>query len=156
MTDTRHTYSVSVTWTGNSGAGTASLRSYSRDHEIEAPGVPTIAGSSDPAFRGDASRWNPEQLFVASIAQCHMLWYLGLAAQAGVIVTSYVDAPIAVMIEEPGGAGQFESVTLRPVVRIDASSDADLAEQVHHRVADYCVIARSITTPIGYEVTIER
>lgn len=119
-----------------------------------AEGLPAIAASSDPAFRGDSTRWNPEQFYVAAIAQCHMLWYLGLAARAGVVVTAYEDHPTGIMIEEAGGGGEFEAVTLNPTVTIAAESDATLAEELHHRVADYCFIARSVQTPIHHNVSI--
>ncbi|WP_217136565.1 OsmC family protein [Leucobacter chinensis] len=151
---TTHDYAIAVHWTGNTGGGTKTIRGYSRNHNIDAAGLPTIAASSDPAFRGDPTRWNPEQLFIASIAQCHMLWYLGLAANAGVTVTAYEDQPTGVMLEEATGAGQFESVTLHPVVTITSDSDPALAEQLHSRVADYCFIARSVNTPIHHEVRV--
>lgn len=153
---TRHHYAIEIGWTGTTSTGTTSSRPYSRDHEIRADGLPAIAASADPAFRGDPARWNPEQLYVAAIAQCHMLWYLGLAAQAGVTVTDYQDRPTAVMLEQTDGAGQFESVTLHPVVTISRRSDARLAEDLHRRVGDYCFIARSIRTPIHHEVTIRQ
>ena len=105
-------------------------------------------------FEGDPARWNPEQLFLASIAQCHMLWYLHLAAEAGVTVVAYVDHPVGIMEEESSGAGQFRSVTLPPMVTIAAGSDATVARELHHRVSDYCFIARSVRTPIGHEPTI--
>ena len=79
-----HRYDVTVTWTGNDGEGTKSYRSYRRDHDVDAPGRPTVPGSSDPAFRGDPSRWNPEQLLVAALSQCHMLSYLHQCAANGV------------------------------------------------------------------------
>ena len=151
---TRHAYEVALTWTGNTGAGTTSARAYSRDHDVEAEGPPAILGSADPAFRGDPARWNPEQLYVASIAQCHMLWYLGLAAAAGVNVLAYQDRPVGVMVEGPSGAGQFESVTLRPEVTIDDRSDPETAERLHGRVADFCFIARSVRTPIRHEAAV--
>ncbi|MGE2728995.1 OsmC family protein [Mycolicibacterium vaccae] len=150
---TTHRYEIAITWTGNTGTGTSSPRAYSRDHEVTADGLSPIAGSSDPAFRGDPSRWNPEELYVASIAQCHMLWYLALAANAGVVVTAYEDRPTGVMLEEPNGAGQFQSVTLYPTVTISAASDPVVAEELHDRVGDYCFIARSINTPIHHDVT---
>lgn len=152
----RHEYEIALTWTGNTGEGTRSPRGYSRDHDVSAAGVPVIEGSSDPAFRGDPRRWNPEQLYIAAIAQCHMLWYLGLAAQAGVTVLAYSDAPTGTMVEELNGAGQFERVTLHPTVTIDADSDADVAERLHHEVAEYCFIARSVATPIHHDATIVR
>lgn len=151
---TTHSYEIEMTWTGNTGTGTSSRRAYSRNHEVTAAGPAPLLGSSDPAFRGDPTRWSPEQLYLASIAQCHMLWYLDLAARAGVVVTAYEDRPAGVMIEEASGAGQFESVTLHPTVTIAAASDPAAAEELHDRVGDYCFIARSINTPIHHEVTV--
>lgn len=150
-----HHYELLINWTGNTGSGTRTLRSYSRNHDVAAVGLDAIAASSDPAFRGDPSRWNPEQLFLASIAQCHMLWYLGMAAEAGIVVTAYEDRPAGCMIEEANGAGQFESITLRPLVTITPDSDIALAKGLHDRVGEYCFIARSIKTPIHHEVTIQ-
>lgn len=150
----QHRYELSVEWTGNTGTGTSSPRAYSRDHTVTAEGVGTLAGSSDPAFRGDPARWNPEQLFLASLSQCHMLWYLGLAEEAGVVVTGYTDAPTGVMVEEESGAGEFVLVTLRPTVTITRDSDALLARDLHDEVGKYCFIARSVKTPLHHEVTL--
>jgi organic hydroperoxide reductase OsmC/OhrA len=86
MGDRLHTYTCALTSTGNKGAGTASYKAYSRDHVFSSAGKPDLLGSSDPAFRGEASRYNPEELLVASLASCHMLWYLHLSADAGVRV----------------------------------------------------------------------
>lgn len=146
-----HHYTLSLRWEGNLGEGTSSYRAYSRDHTVRHPRAGTIAASSDPAFRGDASRWNPEQLFLASLSQCHMLWYLHLATQAGVVVVSYDDEPTGTMIEEPGGGGRFTGVTLRPAVTIATGGDVRLAEVLHDRVGDYCFIARSVSIPVLHE-----
>src|ERR1700735_5211938 len=108
-----HSYAVTVTWTGNTGTGTSGYREYKRSHEISASGKSTIAGSSDPAFRGEPTRWNPEELLVASLSACHQLWYLHLCAEAGIVVQAYRDDAVGVMAEQADGAGQFESVTLR-------------------------------------------
>ncbi len=152
--DKLHHYEISILWTGNLGAGTATPRAYSRDHEVSADGPGTLAGTSDPAFRGDPARWNPEQLLVASVAQCHMLWYLGLAAAAKVTVTAYEDHPTGSMAVAENGSGQFTGITLRPQVTITADSDADAARALHGRVGDYCFIARSVNFPIQHEETI--
>jgi organic hydroperoxide reductase OsmC/OhrA len=151
---TEHAYTLGLRWTGNTGAGTATVRGYSRDHELTGHGLASIAGSSDPAFRGDPSRWNPEQLFLASLAQCHMLWYLSLAADAGVNVTAYHDNPTGIMTEETDGSGRFTQVTLRPRVTITAESDPDLARALHAQVGNYCFIARSVTVPVDHDVSI--
>ncbi len=156
MAGKEHRYTVRVVWTGNTGAGTASPAGYERAHDIEAVGKPTIYGSSDPSFRGDPARWNPEELLVASLSACHKLWYLGLCAQAGVVVTAYEDEAEGVMVEASNGAGQFTSVTLRPRVTISADSDELVARHLHHRAHEMCFIARSVNFPVENEPTIAR
>src|SRR5215472_10639639 len=128
MANTReHRYAVPLTWKGNLGSGTSGYREYSRDYEIGSDGTPVIHGSTDPAFRGDRIRWNPEELLVASLSACHKLWYLHLAAEAGIIVTAYADCAEGVMEVGRGGAGRFKSVVLRPTVTVAAGSDVDRA-----------------------------
>lgn len=151
MADKRHDYTVRIEWTGNQGSGTSSYRAYSRSHEIAAPGKPAIAGSSDPKFRGDAARWNPEELLVASLSACHQLWYLHLCAEAGIIVQAYRDDAVGVMLEQPDGAGQFESVTLRPHVTLAPGSDAAIARRLHEQAARMCFIARSVSFRVEHE-----
>lgn len=145
----RHTYRATVVWTGNRGTGTSHYRAYGRDHELRAAGKPPIPGSSDPLYRGDADRWNPEELQVAALSACHELWYLHLCAEAGVVVVAYEDAAEGVMVEESDGAGQFERVTLRPRVTIAADSDAETARRLHQEAHAKCFLARSM----NFEVT---
>lgn len=152
----QHRYAVKVTWSGNRGAGTASYHGYARDHAISAAGKPTILGSSDPGFRGDAGRWNPEEVLVASLSACHQLWYLALCAQVGVVVAAYEDAAEGTMIEEAGGSGRFASVTLRPQVTVSAASDAVKAMELHHEAHAMCFIARSVNFPVSAEPRITR
>jgi organic hydroperoxide reductase OsmC/OhrA len=150
-----HRYPVLVRWTGNTGSGTSGYRDYSRDHEVVTSGPGALAASSDPAFRGDGSRWNPEQLFVASISECHMLWYLHLATNAGLVVDAYEDDALGVMREDAsGGGGEFAEVVLRPRVRLTAG-DVDTANAIHGEVHRYCFIARSVSVPIRHEPTAE-
>ncbi|WTW93804.1 OsmC family protein [Streptomycetaceae bacterium NBC_01309] len=148
-----HRYSVEVEWTGNTGDGTATYRGYSRDHDVRIPGKPTLLGSADPGFRGDAARWNPEDLLVASLSECHMLWYLALAAQAGVVVTAYADRAEGVMVTEADGAGQFTEVVLRPAVTVADASMAAKAEALHETAHAKCFIARSVNFPVRNEPT---
>ncbi len=142
-----HRYRVRLDWAGNEGSGTSSYRAYGRAHVLGAPGKPDIPGSSDPHFRGDPARWNPEELLVAALSACHQLAYLHLCATAGIVVTAYEDAAEGVMVEEPGGAGRFESVVLRPRVTI-AAGDAAKALALHHDAHDVCFIARSVNFPV--------
>lgn len=147
----QHRYQVSVDWTGNRGTGTECYRGYGRDHVISVAGKGVIAGSSDPAFLGDAARWNPEEMLVASLSTCHMLWYLHLCATSGISVLSYEDRPEGVMAEDASGAGQFAAVVLRPVVRLRAGDDAGLAIGLHDRAHAMCFIARSVNFPVTCE-----
>jgi len=143
-----HTYRLEMTWTGNDGRGTTDYKAYRRDHEISAPGKPVLPGSSDPGFRGDPARYNPEELLVASLSSCHMLWVLHLCATHDVIVTAYHDAPVGVMRENPDGSGEFVHVELRPELTISASSDPGKLGKIHHEAHEKCFIARSMNFPV--------
>ena len=150
-----HHYSPTVTWTGNTGAGTSDYRAYERAHVIEAPGKPIIPASSDPQFRGDPTRYNPEEMLVASLSSCHMLWYLHLAANAGVVVTAYTDEPLGTMHENHDGSGNFTDVLLRPRVTVRPGADPVVARELHHRAHSMCFIASSINFPVRCEPRLE-
>lgn len=150
----KHSYAVNLRWTGNLGQGTSSYRAYSRDHEIVADSKPILPGSSDPAFRGDPARYNPEDLLVASLAACHMLWYLHLAVGAGLVVQDYRDAAEGTMVETDDGGGHFTEVVLRPEVTLAAGADAALAEQLHARAHALCFIANSVNFPVRCEPSV--
>jgi organic hydroperoxide reductase OsmC/OhrA len=143
-----HQYQIEVKWTGNTGQGTANYRAYHRDHEISVAGKPIIPGSSDPAFRGDPTRYNPEELLVASLSTCHMLWYLHLCAVANIVVTEYQDNAIGMMTETQDGGGRFTEVTLKPIVTVKSGSDLTLAEQLHEKAHHFCFIANSMNFPV--------
>jgi organic hydroperoxide reductase OsmC/OhrA len=148
-----HTYTVQMKWTGNLGTGTSSYRAYSRNHEISAEGKPPLLGSSDPAFRGDPARYNPEEMLVASLSTCHMLWYLHLCADSGLTIVDYTDEPLGTMAETEEGGGHFTEVTLRPRVVFKASVDLQLARQHHDRAHELCFIASSVNFPVQCEPT---
>jgi len=149
-----HRYELAVRWTGNNGTGTSAYSAYSRNHEVAASRKPVIVGSSDPAFRGDRSRYNPEELLVASLSTCHMLWYLHLCADGGVVVTSYEDAPLGVMREDSDGSGVFTEVVLRPVVTISKGSEQD-AQRFHEQANRMCYVANSVKFPVRHEATVK-
>jgi organic hydroperoxide reductase OsmC/OhrA len=150
----QHTYQLNLTWTGNKGNGTTSYHGYSRDHLISIPNKPTISGSSDPAFLGDYTRYNPEELLLASLAACHMLWYLHLCADAGIIVTSYQDIPSGIMLETSDGGGHFIQVTLNPNITITAKEKIPLAHSLHHKANQLCFIANSVKFPVNHNAII--
>ncbi|WP_397452885.1 OsmC family protein [Pseudomonas sp. NA-150] len=157
MADKLHHYNVKIVWTGNEGTGTASYRGYSRSHVIQGKGKQPIDGSSDPSFRGDPTRWNPEELLLASLSACHKLWYLSLCAEAGVVVVAYEDDAQGEMVEGAGGAGQFSSVVLRPKVILACGADVEKAVALHHKAHEMCFIARSVNFPVSHapEVSVE-
>ncbi|WP_216204701.1 OsmC family protein [Amycolatopsis aidingensis] len=149
----RHEYRTVVTWTGNRGTGTSGYRDFGREHEVSTDGPGPIAGSSDPAFRGDPSRWNPEQLLVASLSQCHMLWYLHLCSTSGVVVTEYLDRAFGSMTES-GAGGQFTEVVLRPEITVESADMVETATRLHEDAHRACFIANSVNFPVRHEPTI--
>lgn len=154
MAETKeHRYQANIVWSGAEHGPTRDYKSYSREHRIEIAGKPPIPGSSDPGFRGDPTRHNPEEMLVAAISACHMLWYLHFCAVKGVAVTSYVDAAEGVMIEEPHN-GRFTEVVLRPTVTIAGGSDPARAEALHERAHAECFIANSVNFPVRCQPTI--
>ena len=146
-----HDYVTQLEWTGNRGSGTLDYRAYGRDHCISVAGKRhEIEGSSDPLFRGDAARYNPEELFLSSLSACHMLWYLHLASVNGITVLEYVDAAEGTMAEDKDGAGRFTSVTLRPRIVIAQADKVERAKELHHEAGQKCFIANSVKVEIGY------
>jgi organic hydroperoxide reductase OsmC/OhrA len=147
----QHHYTIDTAWTGNTGTGTTTYKGYERSHDISAPGKPTIAGSSDPAFRGDARRYNPEELLVAALSTCHMLSYLHVCAVAGIVVVEYKDQAGGTMEETNDGSGHFTEVVLHPVVTITDASRTEEANQLHHRAHELCFIANSCNFPVKHQ-----
>ena len=142
---------MTVTWTGNTGTGTSGYRAYERAHDIEIIGKPAIPGSSDPAFRGDKQRHNPEEMLVASLSSCHMLWYLHLCSAEGIAVQAYQDVAEGVMSEDADGGGRFKEVVLQPEITLLADADRARAEALHEAAHDKCFIANSGNFPVRCE-----
>lgn len=143
-----HHYKTLITWTGNKGTGTSSYRSYERSHTIAIAHKPNILGSSDPAFRGDRNKHNPEDLLVSSLSACHMLWYLHLCSEAGIIVVDYQDEAAGTMTETANGGGQFTEVTLNPVVTVASSDMISQANELHTKAHELCFITNSVNFPV--------
>lgn len=148
-----HRYKAQTTWIGNRGTGTSDYKAYERNHDISIAGKPVLSCSSDPSFRGDPKRHNPEELLVASLSGCHMLWYLHLCATNGVIVVEYNDEAMGAMEENKDGSGQFTEVTLNPKVTVKEKSMIDKANALHHEANKMCFIARSVNFPVRHNPT---
>jgi organic hydroperoxide reductase OsmC/OhrA len=154
MAERDHDYTVLVEWTGDAGTGTSGYTAYERSHLISAEGKSPIEGSSDPLFRGDAGRWNPAELLIASLSACHQLWYLHLCSVNQVRVLEYRDAASGTEAEHADGSGEFTRVVLRPEVVIATGCDPDKALELHHEAAKLCFIARSVNFPVEHEPTV--
>lgn len=148
-----HHYKTTITWTGNKGAGTKDYRSYDRAHTVSGLDKSEILASSDPSFMGDPKRYNPEELFVASLSGCHMLWYLHLCSINGIVVVGYQDNAMGTMKENPENGGRFTQVVLRPEVTITDSAQVEKANALHHEANKLCFIANSCNFPVEHQST---
>ena len=151
--NTQHKYSLTIKWTGNTGKGTSNYKGFERSHSILVDNKPEILGSSDPAFRGDKTKHNPEDLLLSSIASCHMLWYLHLCAVSGIIGTNYIDHATGIMIETINGGGKFSEATLNPIVTITDISLSEKANELHKIANEMCFVANSLNFPVYHKPT---
>jgi organic hydroperoxide reductase OsmC/OhrA len=149
-----HHYSLTTVWTGNTGKGTSGYRDYERSYDVRIPEKPVLAGSSDPKFRGDPTRYNPEDLLVASLSACHMLWYLHLCSDQKIICTHYSDAAEGEMEITTNGVGRFTKVVLRPDIVITSEAGLKAAHELHERAHALCFIANSVNFPVEVSPTI--
>jgi organic hydroperoxide reductase OsmC/OhrA len=156
MAAKQHRYDVALRWLGDTGAGTRNYASYERTFVVASGDKPPIHGSADPQFRGDGTKWNPEEMLVAALSACHQLWYLHLCAVHGVTVVAYEDRASGVMAENDDGSGQFVLVTLRPEVGVTPESDCDRAVDLHAEAAKLCFIARSMNFRVEHEPVVRR
>jgi len=147
----QHNYSLTVKWTGNKGTGTSNYKAFERSHSIILENKTEILCSSDPAFLGDKTKHNPEDLLVASLSSCHMLWYLHLCSEVGIIVTEYLDNATGIMIETSNGGGHFTEVTLNPVVTVTEISMIEKAIELHKKANELCFIANSVNFTVTHK-----
>lgn len=145
-----HRYRLRTTWTGNRGTGTSGYRHYTRDATLAVDGKPEIRASADKPFRGDPSRWNPEDLLLGALSECHLLSYLHACVESGVVVVDYSDEAVGEM-RTRGSAGRFTSVTLRPRVTVADHAMVDAAMAAHQTASEWCFIANSVNFPVHHE-----
>lgn len=149
----QHNYKTSLQWTGNKGAGTLDYKAFERSYLISIENKTDILGSSDPSFRGDRTKYNPEELLVASLSSCHMLWYLHLCSEAHIIVTDYRDHATGLMEETANGGGRFTKVSLNPVVTVKENSMIEKANELHKKANELCFIANSVNFKVEHTPT---
>lgn len=151
----QHTYTLNLEWQGNTGVGTRTYTSYERAFVVQIPSKPPLYGSSDVSFRGDTTRYNPEEMLLAALSSCHMLWYLHLCSASGIVVLAYADSPQGYMQETDDGGGYFTQVVLRPQVTIQAGASHTQARLLHHQARQKCFIANSVNFDVLHEPSIE-
>ncbi len=154
MTGKHHGYAVALEWTGDRGTGTSGYRDYDRSYDLSAAGKPVLHGSSDPTFRGDREKWNPEEMLLSALSSCHLLSYLHLCADAGIVVLGYTDDASGTMELESSGAGRFTSVLLRPRVLVADGTDLAAAQALHHAAHEKCFIANSVNFPVTCQAVV--
>jgi organic hydroperoxide reductase OsmC/OhrA len=147
----QHVYHTNLDWTGNTGTGTQTYRGYERSHVINVEGKAPMSCSSDPSFRGDKSKYNPEEMFVASLSSCHMLWFLHVCSEAGVIVLEYSDSATGIMLESDDGNGRFAEVVLHPKVKVKEGWMLEKTEALHEKARQFCFISNSCNFPVRHE-----
>lgn len=149
-----HQYAVTASWTGNLGSGTSGYRDYARDVTLQIEGKPELLASADKPFRGDPTRWNPEDLLLSALAECHLLSYLHACVSTGVVVVGYTDEATGTMKEDGAGGGTFTEVILRPRVVVAEASMIEAAHAAHAQANKWCFIANSVSFPVRHEATI--
>lgn len=149
----KHQYKTTIEWTGNNGTGTDNYKNYERNHKIIIDNKTEIFGSSDVAFRGDKTKHNPEDLLVSSLSACHMLWYLHLCSEAGVVVLEYKDNATGIMLETSENGGKFIEVTLNPIVIVKENIMIEKANELHKKANELCFIANSVNFPVKHNPT---
>ena len=149
----QHEYTASLVWTGARSGPTSSYAGYSREYEFRSAGKPTIRGSADAHFRGDASLYNPEDLLVVALSTCHLLSYLADCSRAGVHVVSYEDDARGTMAMKDGKM-RFIDVLLKPRVTVARGTDLDKARALHEQAHAGCYVASSVNFPVRHEATV--
>ncbi|MEO0327140.1 MAG: OsmC family protein [Pseudomonadota bacterium] len=151
----KHEFPSRIRWTGNQGMGTSSYTAYQRTWDMCLDGKEVLSCSNDPMLGGDPSKYNPEDILIAALSSCHMLWYLHLCSQADVTVLAYEDNPVGIGNSEPSGKGHFVEAVLRPSITITPDSDREKAISLHDEIHKYCFIARSVNFPVRFEPELE-
>ncbi|REC55529.1 OsmC family peroxiredoxin [Chryseobacterium piscium] len=147
----QHQYKSKIKWTGNTSESTQNYRSYERSYTISVDGKAEIKGSSDPAFLGNPELHNPEDLLLASVSSCHLLWYLHFCSVNKILVLEYIDFVEGTMIESENGSGKFTEIILKPKILVAEKEMIEKAIELHHKANEYCFIANSLNFEVKHQ-----
>lgn len=147
-----HHFKASLKWTGNTGMGTATYTAYDREHRFAVEGKDPINLSSAPVFRGDAEKYNPEDMLIYAVSSCHMLWFLHCCADAGFIAIEYSDTPEGTLSIDKNGIGKFTSIILKPTVVFKSPISQEQLRLLHDKAHTHCFIANTLSCPVEVEL----
>jgi organic hydroperoxide reductase OsmC/OhrA len=145
-----HIFQTRVRWAGTQQAAPSA---YTRDMVVEPEGKAPILGSSSRRFRGDDARYNPEDLMLASLAECHILTYLSLAGAEGIRVQSLA-VEVSGVLANVEGKMRFREATLRARTQVESASDIERATQLHDGAHTGCFMSNSVNFPIAVEANV--
>lgn len=148
--NTQHNYKLAVKWTGNQGSGTSNFKDFERSYSVIIENKLPIFGSSDPEFRGDKTKHNPEELLLAAVSSCHMLWYLHLCLEAKIVIIDYVDNATGILQEFENGNGKFTSITLNPCIIVTEKSMIEKAFELHKKANEFCFVSNSLNIEVAH------
>ncbi len=150
-----HQYQLQTNWKGNTGQGTSSYTQYERSFETIIPNKQTILGSSDEAFRGDNKKHNPEELLLAALSSCHMLWFLHICATEKIVIEAYTDKAVGTMVTDNTGAGRFTNAVLNITIKVAGNIDIDKINGLHTQANKLCFIAQSVNFSVEHTCSVE-
>ena len=138
-------YDVTLRWQGST-----SDEDYPRSGEAMSKGKPSIAISAGSSFGGDDTRWNPEDLFGASLSACHMLTFLALARKVRLDVRRY-DENATVTLDNSEKVARVGKVKLSPTIRVAPGTELAKVLEMFQKAGKYCYIAQSTTAEVILE-----
>jgi organic hydroperoxide reductase OsmC/OhrA len=146
-----HTYRATVSWEGSTSAG---YDSYDRTHRVSVPPAPDpLTLSSDPAFRGDAGKPNPEQLLLAAASSCQLLSFLAFAARSRIEVVAYSDEAEAQMPEDDLPV-RITRITLRPRITVGPGTNVARVYRLVHKAHEECYVANTLNAEMRIEAEV--
>ena len=156
-----HAFETHLRWPADPAQALPPAPAFSRNSVLSAPGKKEVAGSAPAVFGGDAARYNPEELLLMALSECHMLTYLAVAAKRNLSILAYEDRATGTLglgtngiKSGPLGKMSMQQVTLRPRVTVAKGTDLAEALAIHERAHANCFIANSVNFPVRHEAQI--
>ncbi len=150
MSDT-HTFETTLAWPADAAQKLPPDPAFSRNSVLAAPGKPVIVASSPAVFGGDTARYNPEEMLMLSLSQCHLLTYLAIAAKKRMGILKYEDRVVGTLGMGASGKMQMVDVLLRPRVTVAKGTNLTDAHALHETAHASCFMANSVNFTVRNE-----